>query len=267
MSNTHDNQVLNNTIYITTFNSNAQVNGVGVDFDGAWIAEKNNVMRGNTIWNMNYGMQFENGFNSICEANTIYNCNNNYSAVSYGTAGGAIQEYRTTNTNNIFRNNISYGGYKSGIIINQSPGTYLYFNDIDSTSSYFAGIILADGGVGFPSNNCTVVNNIFTNNALAFVAQNASGTVESNNLFWGNTSNGTTGANAVLKDPLYIDRTNHNFNIQSTSPAIDAGMSVTSVTTDFLGNKRPQGAGYDIGAYEYQTGTAALSPPTGLTVL
>lgn len=36
------------------------------------------------------------------------------------------------------------------------------------------------------------------------------------------------------------------------SPCVDAGMTLSDVTDDILGNHRPQGAGYDIGAYECQ---------------
>jgi hypothetical protein len=44
------------------------------------------------------------------------------------------------------------------------------------------------------------------------------------------------------------------------SPAIDAGVDPATlgvvVTTDYSGNARPQGAGYDIGAYEF-----VVAPP------
>lgn len=43
-----------------------------------------------------------------------------------------------------------------------------------------------------------------------------------------------------------------DFDLVSGSPAIDAGDTIPTVTTDFLGISRPQGSGYDIGAYEYQ---------------
>jgi hypothetical protein len=45
----------------------------------------------------------------------------------------------------------------------------------------------------------------------------------------------------------------------SDSPAIDAGTLANVPATDFGGNHRPQGIGYDIGACEYG-GTAP--PPT-----
>jgi hypothetical protein len=45
-----------------------------------------------------------------------------------------------------------------------------------------------------------------------------------------------------------------NFRIKIISPAIDAGYNLGSlVTDDFDGNHRPQGFGYDIGAFEMPT--------------
>jgi hypothetical protein len=41
-----------------------------------------------------------------------------------------------------------------------------------------------------------------------------------------------------------------DFVTPSNSPCIDAGIALADVTDDFLGNHRPEGAGYDIGAYE-----------------
>ncbi|UCD07856.1 MAG: hypothetical protein JSW41_02730, partial [Candidatus Aenigmatarchaeota archaeon] len=42
--------------------------------------------------------------------------------------------------------------------------------------------------------------------------------------------------------------------LQEGSPAIDNGTNLGFIFTDIDGTSRPQGAGYDIGAYEYQSG-------------
>ena len=49
---------------------------------------------------------------------------------------------------------------------------------------------------------------------------------------------------------LFINPTANNYQLASGSPAIDKGTTLTAVPVDILGVKRPQGAGYDIGAYE-----------------
>jgi hypothetical protein len=99
----------------------------------------------------------------------------------------------------------------------------------------------------------------------------------SNNLYYavnGTFSGGTFSGDIVNKNPAPISigtgSANEqcigcNFNLQSTSAAIDAG-TVTSplVTVDLLGTPRPQGPAFDIGAYEFIP-TKKPSAPTALT--
>jgi hypothetical protein len=42
-----------------------------------------------------------------------------------------------------------------------------------------------------------------------------------------------------------------NAYLQSSRPANDAGLTISSVTNDCVGTTRPHGSTYDIGAYEY----------------
>jgi hypothetical protein len=81
-----------------------------------------------------------------------------------------------------------------------------------------------------------------------------------NNLFFGagvTPSFSTTSLNA---DPKFVDPTNSNFQLQSGSPAIDAGAN-DGISRDIMQTPRPQGTAYDIGAYEY-SGTATQPTPT-----
>ena len=70
-------------------------------------------------------------------------------------------------------------------------------------------------------------------------------------------------------DPKFIDLSGHDFHLQSSSPCVDAGVSLSQVTDDFDSNSRPQGSAPDIGAYEYvAAGTplgasASASPVSG----
>lgn len=58
------------------------------------------------------------------------------------------------------------------------------------------------------------------------------------------------GQNTIQTDPLFVDAANNNLHLSSGSPAINAGIDV-GLTGDYDGVARPQGAGFDAGAYEY----------------
>jgi hypothetical protein len=53
-------------------------------------------------------------------------------------------------------------------------------------------------------------------------------------------------------DPKFVDVAGKDLRLTPTSPLVDSGVELKQVRTDFIGVPRPQGAGYDIGAYEYK---------------
>jgi len=148
---------------------------------------------------------------------------------------------------------------------------------------------MADAGVQVgPGPGWQVVNNIVTGNKLGVqVLKGATGTKVTNNTIFGNTAagvqietgatqtalvntllfgntpplvnngSGTTQLTNLTTDPLYTNPAGGDFTLQPASPGIDKGSAVAGITVDFLGQARPQGAGYDIGAYE----TAGTTQP------
>jgi parallel beta-helix repeat protein len=52
-------------------------------------------------------------------------------------------------------------------------------------------------------------------------------------------------------DPLFVNAPAADFSLRAGSPAIDAGTAANAPSTDLDGRARPQGAGVDVGAYEY----------------
>ena len=53
-------------------------------------------------------------------------------------------------------------------------------------------------------------------------------------------------------NPGFVDAVAKNFRLLPKSRLVDAGITLKDVTTDFAGVPRPQGSGYDIGAFEHR---------------
>jgi hypothetical protein len=64
----------------------------------------------------------------------------------------------------------------------------------------------------------------------------------------------------VAAKPRYVSTSTFDFHLKQGSPAIDAGLSFSQVPDDLQNVQRPQGAGYDIGAYESVLSTQTTPP-------
>jgi len=73
----------------------------------------------------------------------------------------------------------------------------------------------------------------------------------------GQEANGINGGYTPTQ--IFVDPVNGDFHLAVGSPAIDAGMTIASVTNDFAGTART--GTYDMGAYAYVTDTTPPDPP------
>jgi hypothetical protein len=127
--------------------------------------------------------------------------------------------------------------------------------------------------------NVVVANNILWTNHQSKSSQivNADGkgteTINNNLLYapnaGGSLSSPNVGTGGVSqRDPLFVSTDASNpsaFQLSTGSPAIDAGMTVPAYR-DLTGNvTRPQGSGWDIGAFEFAQGVAPSVTPAILT--
>jgi hypothetical protein len=159
--------------------------------------------------------------------------------------------------------NTSRMGYNYGVGILLSSGTgnaaynNLIYNNTINLTGFGAGIqVLSSSANGLVYNN-TVYQNGPAGGILIYAGSR--GTIVKNNIAFGNLGgdivndagpDATIGFN-LTSDPKFVNAGTFDFHLQSTSPAIDAGTTLSLVTTDFDGRPRPQGSAYDIGAYEY----------------
>lgn len=222
------------------------------------LAKGPNEFIGNKIYNSNsYGMYLS-GHNGLVEGNIIHDnagyaihlFDQNHSVngwvirnnIMYNNGGNYRPTYAPWNGNvrplpavllsrgkNEFYNNLVYNNPNGGVsVYGNGDGTLVANNTIYGNGK--SGITVSD-----TINNARIINNISWGNRSAQIADNGRGTVLQNNL--------TT-------DPKFVNASAGDFGLQAGSPAIDKGMALAEVKTDFTGKARPEGAAYDIGAFE-----------------
>jgi hypothetical protein len=70
-----------------------------------------------------------------------------------------------------------------------------------------------------------------------------------------------TSRNRAVSSSSFLNAAGHDYRLAADSPAINAGVTLTSVTEDRIGVNRPVGGVYDVGAYEYAGSTATTPLP------
>lgn len=98
--------------------------------------------------------------------------------------------------------------------------------------------------------NLSLTNNLIAGHSIGLATYTPfTGTITADtNLFW-NTSDPLIGSNAIRQQP-YLTQ---DYHLGAGSPALDAGLTIPWLSVDLDGEPRPQGSGYDLGAYEGET--------------
>ncbi len=76
-----------------------------------------------------------------------------------------------------------------------------------------------------------------------------------------------TGTGNINEDPLFVNAGTGDFHLQSGSPCIDTGTNSGAPASDFDGQSRPLGAGYEMGVDEFVDTTPPVIVLTGDSVL
>src|SRR2546421_10421279 len=161
-------------------------------------------------------------------------------------------EYSGQSDNLVVRNNVFYH-VTHGWAIQRYDGSGTGVNGLTSVNNTFVGanpwrdgkIIIATGAT-----NVVISNNLFyqpTTAGIWFDTGGLTNVTVSNNLSFGAAvSTGLSGvasaSNLVNVDPRFVSASGLDFHVQSASPAIGAGMTLSSVPNDFDGYSRSGGA-------------------------
>jgi len=191
-------------------------------------------------------------YNNVFVANGATDLDYGYSAIQFGNSSSGTGTFKVYN-NTFYGNGNSPLPSASGDIDDQGVTSIEIVNNAfyaPSSSSHYCGYVCFE--VNGKSSQVSGHHNLFYN--------------------FGNGPSWST--NSISgKDPLFVnpstDMSVADFHLQSSSPAKDVGYTESAVTHDVVNVSRPQGSAYDIGAYEYYTGTTASKPaaPTNLSVV
>ena len=131
MQHTHDDQIINNTVYDINGPTPNQ-DGQAIDIDSYGDVSWRNLVRGNIVYNSESGISLENCFESVVETNTVYGISDSHVAggngigsilYSTGKIGGEQNQYgangdlRGMNTYNIIRQNVIHDIVGMGIAV------------------------------------------------------------------------------------------------------------------------------------------------------
>jgi hypothetical protein len=174
-------------------------------------------------------------------------------------------------------------------------GIYSAYSDYPNTISncvIYSNSATNGGGIGIAYahtniTNCTIYGNSFTTSGAGIMLAIDSSANVVNSIVWGNTideiaannnevsvsysdvEGGWDGTGNIDLEPLFIDPATGDFHLQADSPCRDSGTSVGAPASDIKGTTRPQGSGYDMGAYEYaepiSTTTTTIIPTPAIT--
>ncbi len=167
-------------------------------------------------------------------------------SLKFQGANGVIISNNTTDVN--LHNSIFTGISADAIFNLGNTNINLYFNTIFTSGRY---------GI-YSAGNATLKNNvIYDTTTNDIYIQSGTSLTGSNNWFQ-DSKKGGTGTYHNLgnttwsgADPGFVDPGSGDFHLRSTSPLIDAGISVAGISFDFASTTRPYGLAPEIGAYEF----------------
>ena len=212
---------------------------------------------------------------ALIEGNIVYN---------NGRAGGSGINMDGVQGSTI-RNNILYNNHATGIGMYQINGAdgprnnSVYHNTVHQASDGRYALLIKDstgpitvrnnilyhpasarGGIVYLTGT-DVANTNSDYNILDRVSPDDGGTVYS--LDEWQAQGRETHSLSAIPTALFVNAAAGNYHLSATSPAIDRGQSLSTVTTDFEGQLRPKGAASDVGADE--AGVATPGPDIEVT--
>jgi parallel beta-helix repeat protein len=209
--------------------------------------------------------------NAVVEGNIIHD---------NGYGGGSAINMDGVQDSEIF-NNLIYDNHATGIAMYQIDGgdasknNKAYNNTIIQPSDGRWNILVTDGSTGNTLYNNILISHHSFRGSISIDAASITGFISDYNILVNRLSNDDGNSNMTLSqwqslgydlhsmiaDPesqIFVDYPNDNYHLLQNAQAINTGTNLVlpTVFEDLDNISRPQGSGFDIGAYEYNTVTS-----------
>ncbi|MCA9979525.1 MAG: right-handed parallel beta-helix repeat-containing protein [Anaerolineales bacterium] len=204
--------------------------------------------------------------------------------IDHNGAGGGAAINMDGVTDSVVQNNLLYANEASGIAIFQQDGAIcsqrnkVYHNTIHMPDNGRWAVIITQADC---VDNSLLNNIIYSDHSyrgsINLPTTAVSGLISDYNIvtdrFTTDDSDSVIGLSAwqalgydqhsfiATPSELFAATAEANYQLRSGSPAIDAGTNLTAVVRDLAGVTRPQGIGYDIGAYERENVNELIPTP------
>jgi parallel beta-helix repeat protein len=197
-----------------------------------------------------------------------------------GVGGGSAINMDCVQDSKIF-NNVLYNNHASGIAMYQIDGAEgsknnkVFNNTIVHPTDGRWAVLIVNGSTGNTLYNNILINNHSFRGSICIDDLSTTEFVSDYNLLVNRLSNDDGNSNMSLtswqslgydthsqivqdENQIFVDNTNGNFHLLPSSQPINIGTSLVSsvVGFDIDGVSRPQGSGFDIGAYEFTFATS-----------